>query len=71
MISSLATNILAVKVLPEDNFDNPTPENDIKIPEKSIKDVIIIPPTKLKYNVGEKLDLNGFSITIIYTNARQ
>ena len=34
----------------------------------AIQEVLIIPPTKTKYNVGEKLNLDGLKITAIYVN---
>lgn len=33
---------------------------------KTIKEVLIVPPSKTRYAVGEKLDLSGFSISVIY-----
>lgn len=34
----------------------------------SIKEVLIVPPAKNKYKVGENLDLTGLAITAIYDN---
>ena len=36
--------------------------------KQKIKEVLIIPPTKTKYDVGENLDLDGLTITAVYDN---
>ena len=38
------------------------------VPEIPPQNVLIIPPTKTIYKVGEKLDLSGLKITAIYAN---
>ncbi len=48
------------------NQNNNSSTHTVSAP--SIKEVLIIPPSKTNYNVGEKLDLTGLKITVIYPN---
>ena len=40
----------------------------IKTAKRFLQNVVIVPPAKTRYNVGEKLDLTGLKITAIYDN---
>ena len=49
------------------NTDDSDLNNNSNVnPFKYIKDVLIIPPSQTKYDVGEKLNTEGIKITVIY-----
>lgn len=50
------------------NTDQNNNSNSPSVSAPSVQEVLIIPPTKTNYDVGEKLDLTGLKIMAIYPN---
>lgn len=52
----------------ENNKVDDNEENKNESIGKKIETVLIIPPTKVNYTKGEKLDLTGLNITVVYSD---